>query len=264
MNSCSNLCTAILFSVFLLFDHGRLFSQNTSYTQFWNEIDLVRAFSDKWAAEIDLAGTYSSTPSESAVLKTIIQRSAVGWVHYFLSARWKFSSYLGYYYNKDVPDIGQYEAPEWRYAIQATYFFHKVTYALSTDMRAEVRFLKNEEGVFEDIYRYHQKLKFRLPLNSRVFRQGVVYILASDEIIFRSVSKETGLHYFDLNLFTIGGGYLFTDDLQLELVYINMFIPRDKGNEIDHVVSLTFTANNLISHIGKLFKSNPAENIPDE
>ncbi len=63
-----------------------------------------------------------------------------------------------------------------------------------------------------------------------MLRQGVIYVYASEEIIFRSKAKETGMTYFDRNLFTIGAGYLFTDDLQLELAYVNEFVPRDDGN----------------------------------
>ncbi len=241
-----------------------LHAQKTTYSQIWNEVDLVRAINDKWAGEIDLSASYSNTPVESSILKTNTQRNAVVWVHYFHSARWKFSSFLGYFYNHEVPDIGQFQATEWRYALQGTYYFHKTTYTLNTDMRVEVRFVQNEDGVFEDIYRYRQKLKFRIPLNSHVLRGGVVYALASEEIVFRSVSKETGLHYFDRNLFSIGGGYLFTDDLQLEVLYCNVFIPRDKGNEVDNALSVTFTVNNLVSKIGKLFKGRPTAPVPDE
>jgi hypothetical protein len=232
-------------------------AQKTTYTQFWNEVDLVRAISDKWAAEIDLAATFSNTPSENNVLKTVTQRSVVGWAHYYPSARWRVSSFVGYYYNKDVPDIGQYAAPEWRFAIQGTYYFHKVKYSLNTDGRFEVRLLKNEEGIYEDVYRYRQKLRFRIPLNSHVFRKGVVYLLVSDEIIFRSVAKEQGLTHFDCNLFAAGGGYLFTDDLQLEILYVNVFLPRDDGNEVDNAISATLTINNLISKIGKMFSAKP-------
>ena len=47
-------------------------------------------------------------------------------------------------------------------------------------MRAELRFISDEEGVFEDIWRYRQKLKFLKPLNSQMLRRGVVYVFASE------------------------------------------------------------------------------------
>jgi hypothetical protein len=242
-------------SLFILgfYSFSPVTSAQEVYTQIWNEVDLVRAINDKWAGELDLAGTFSNTPSESRILKTNIQRNFMLWAHYQLSPRWKLSSFLAYYRNKDVPDIGQYKAPEWRFAVQGRYYFHKIKFTIYTDMRAEVRFIADQEGVFEDIYRYHQKVKYIQPLNSQVLRGGVVYVLASDEIIIRSKPKETGLKYFDCNLFTVAAGYLFSDDIQLELAYVNVFIPRDDHDEIDNAISLTLTVNNLLRKVGKLF-----------
>ncbi len=247
----------MFFAIIIMAGHSSLYPQNTSYTQLWNEVDIIRAINERWAGEIDLSSSFSNTPSESQILKTNTQRSAVVWGHYFPSSRWKVSSFLGYFYNQDVPDIGQYRADEWRLAVQGTYFFHKVGYTLSTDGRVEVRFLENAEGTFEDIYRYRQKLKFRIPLNSHVLRKGVVYVLASEEIVFRSKSKSEGLKYFDRNLFTVGGGYLFSDDIQLELTYVNVFIPRDDKNEVDNAVSITLSVNNLLQKVGAIFQRPP-------
>ena len=86
------------------------FSQTTSYKQFSPEFQLNRAFSEKWAAELDLSNTFSNTHTEDRVFKTLIQGTAVMWAHYYLSPRWKISSGLGYYYNHNQPDIGQYES----------------------------------------------------------------------------------------------------------------------------------------------------------
>jgi hypothetical protein len=229
----------------------------TRYKQISNEIDLVRSINDRWSAELDMAGTFSNTPSEDRILKTNIQRNVMGWIHFQYSPRWKFSSFLAYFRNKDVPEIGQYKAPEWRLAFQGKYFFHKTGYTLNTDMRAELRFVADEEGVFEDVYRYRQKLKYLQPLNSQMLRKGVVYLLASEEMIFRSKAKENGMAYFDRNLFSIGAGYLFTDDVQLELTYINEFVPRDDGNMIYNTVSVTLTVNNLLRKMGKLIAGGP-------
>lgn len=263
MSSVKIICHTIFLSfVFLVFP--LIITAQTKYTQISNEIDLVRAINDRWSAELDLAGTFSNTPSEDRILKTNIQRNIIGWAHYQPLPRWKFSSFLAYFHNKDVPEIGQYESPEWRFALQGKYYFHKTGFTLNTDMRAELRFISNEEGVFEDVYRYRQKLKFLKPLNSQMLRQGVVFVYASEEIIFRSAAKETGMTYFDRNLFSVGAGYLFTDDLQLELAYVNEFIPRDDGNIICNVVSLTFTFNNLLRKLGNLIAGEPKVQAGDE
>ena len=252
------ICHRLLFISFL-FAFPAIIVAQTTYTQIWSEIDLVRIINDKWSGELDLAATYSDTPSEDRILKTNTQRNVMAWAHYQFSPRWKFSAFLAYYRNKDVPDIGQYEAPEWRTALQARYYFHKTGYMLNTDMRFEVRFIADENGDFYDVYRYRQKVKYLQPLNSKVLRQGVVYIFASEEVILRSIKKETGIHYFDCNLFTLGAGYLFTDDLQLELAYVNVYIPRDDNDEIDHAISLTLTVNNLLQTVGRLINGPPKE-----
>lgn len=241
-----------------------LVQSQSSYTQIWNEVDLVRAVNHKWSLELDLAGTFSSTPSESRILNTNIQRNIVGWAHYHAFPRWKFSSFLAYLRNKDVPEIGQYKAPEWRLALQGRYYFNKIGFTLYTDMRGELRFVADEEGVFDEVYRYRQKLKFLKPLNSQVLRQGVIFVYSSEEIIFRSTAKETGMTYFDRNLFTIGAGYLFTDDLQLELAYVNEFMPRDDGNIISNAVSFTLTFNNLLTKLGHLIAGEPKNVSGDE
>jgi len=252
----------ILFA-FLFFSPFLLYAQITDYKQFTPEFQLNRAITDKWAAEFDINNTFSSTPSQDKVFKTVIQGSGHIWAHYFYSPRWKFSSNLSYFYNHDTPEIGQYDSKEWRLALQGIYYIHKIGYTLNTRMRAEIRLMTNEEGVFEDTYRYRQMLKFIKPINSQVLRQGVFYAVASEELYFRSTYKSTGFHYFDRNMFVVGGGYMINNDLQVELTYTNELIPRDNGGILNNLISVTFTTNNLFPNIkhkvGKLFASPPPD-----
>jgi len=235
-------------------------AQTTSYTQLCNEVQFGRAINDKWATEFFLGGTYSNTPSESKVLKTNIQRYVFAWGHYYFSPRWKFSSALAYYYNKDVPDIGQYFSPEYRLSLQAIYFLHKTGYTLSTRMRGEFRYMMNAEGQFEDKYRYRQMIKYVKPINSQVFRKGVYYFVATEELLFKPDAKTKGVDFFDRNRIEVGGGYLITDDFQVELAYLNEFMPRDNGNEIYNAMELTITFNNLFSKIKNLVVPKSLEN----
>ncbi|MHC1778014.1 MAG: DUF2490 domain-containing protein [Lentimicrobium sp.] len=226
-------------------------AQTAEYSQFSNELQFARAISDKWSGELDLLGTFSSTPTETRPLKTNIQRAVSIYGHYYHSSRWKFSPFLAYYYNKDVPEIGQYKSPEWRFALQGIYYFHKIGYILSTRMRTEFRYIRNEEGDFEDLYRYKQQLKYVLPINSQMLRKGVVYMLASEEISFRSTAKTTGMTYFDRNIFSMGVGYLITNDFQVEVAYTNEFLPRDEENQVYNAMGLTITINNPVSNLKK-------------
>lgn len=226
-------------------------AQTTVYNQFNPEFQLNRAISDKWALEMNLGQVFSNTPYEDQVFKTLIQGYVFIWGHYFISPRWKLSSILSYYYNHDVPEIGQYDNQEWRFGLQGIYYFNKIKYTLSTRMRVEARFMTDESGVYEDSYRYRQMLKYIKPLNSQVLRQGVFYAVTWDELFFRSISKNTGFKYFDRNMFAIGGGYLITDDFQVELTYTHEFIPRDNGNTLNNLVTFTVTTTNLAPKIRK-------------
>jgi hypothetical protein len=229
--------------------------QTNEYNQISNEFQFTRTLTDKLATEVAINGDFSETPNESQILKTNIQRGINVYGHYQYSSRWKFSSFVARYYNKDVPDIGQYNANEWRFGLQGIYYIKKVGFTLSTRARAELRFLQNEEGLYEDIYRYRQLIKLMQPLNAKVLRQGVFYTMISEEVIFRSKVNTSGMAHFDRNRLTIGAGYVFTDDLQLELSYTNEYAPRDTGNQLYHIMGATLTINNFVPKVKKKLAS---------
>jgi hypothetical protein len=242
--------TFLLLSV--LTCHLSVNAQSEKYTQLWNEFQFSRTINYKWSSEINIGASFSNTPTDNRLLNTNIQRTVRGWAHYYFSPRWKFSSFLAYYHNKDVPDIGQVKANEWRVALQGIYYFHKIGYTLSTRGRTELRFIKVDGGTFEDVYRYRQQVKLLKPLNSQVLRQGVVYLVASDELFIKSKAKTTGISFFDRNRFAVGAGYLITDDLQIELTYANEYLPRDNGNQIVNALSIAVSLNNFIPRLKKM------------
>jgi hypothetical protein len=245
---------------FLLFSVS-VKSQTISYTQLANELQFARAIKDKWAGELWLGGTFSNTPSNNKVLSTNIQRYFFVWAHYYLSPKWKLSSSFAYYNNKDVPDIGQYLSPEYRLTLQGMYYFHKTGYTLATRMRTDLRYIMNADGDFDFKYRYRQLVKFVKPLNSQVLRKGVFYFLTSEELLFKPEAKTKGVNFFDRNRFDLGLGYQITDDLAVELAYLNEFIPRDSGNEVYNVMEFTLTFNNLFPRIKeKIFPGSSVKN----
>jgi hypothetical protein len=133
-----------------------------------------------------------------------------------------------------------------------------------TRMRGEFRYMMNADSVFEDKYRYRQLIKFLKPINSQVLRKGVFYFVTTEELLFKPQAKTKGVNFFDRNRFEIGGGYLVTDDLQVDLTYVNEFMPRDNGNEVYNVVSLTITFNNLLQRMRDKFATKTTgENSPD-
>jgi len=261
----NNLLRHFSITLFLFLAHSLFTSAQTkSYTQLSNEIQLARLINDKWAAELFLGGAFSSTPSEDRVLKTNIQRYGMLWGHYYLNPKWKLSLSLAYYYNKDVPDIGQYFSPEWRWSLQGIYFFHKTGFSLFTRMRGEIRIIMNEEGVYEDKYRYRQMLKYIQPINGKVLRKGVVYVMLTEELLFKPEAKTEGINFFDRNRFEAGAGYLLTDNVQVELSYLNEFVPRDEENTLYNVLQITLAFNNPLTNLKKTFFTKEGEPDPEE
>ncbi|MDX6190185.1 DUF2490 domain-containing protein [Flavobacterium sp. Fl-318] len=254
----------ILLSITVLSDY--CYGQKTTYNQFWNEIQFTRTLNEKWSAELDLANSFSSTESSSNLFENNVQRSFRFWGNYYLTPRWKTSAFVAYYDNKDVPEIGQFKSPEWRFALQGTYYFHKIGYSLTTRMRLELRHIRDENLEYENVLRYRQQIKYLKPLNSKVLRKGVIYAIASDEIFLKTGTKVTGESFFDRNRFNIGAGYLFNDDIQLELTYANEYLPRNNGDQIVNAASLTLTFNNLYKNVRKKLshKNDPPVTKEDE
>ncbi|RXM44049.1 DUF2490 domain-containing protein [Flavobacterium sp. YO64] len=233
------------------------YGQTTKYNQFWGEVQFNRTLSEKWSTELNIGTSYSSTESSPNIFDQNTQRSLRGWAHYYLSPRWKLSSFVAFYNNKDVPEIGQFQSPEWRFALQGIYYFHKTGYTLSTRLRTELRHMKNQDDTFENVLRYRQQIKYIKPINSKILREGVIYAIASDEIFLKSGTKVTGQSFFDRNRLNIGAGYLFTEDTQIELTYANEYLPRNDNNQIVNAVSLTLTFNNLLKNINKKILHKP-------
>lgn len=235
------------------------YGQTTKYNQFWGEVQFNRTLSEKWSTELNIGTSYSSTESSPNIFDQNTQRSLRGWAHYYLSPRWKLSSFVAFYNNKDVPEIGQFQSPEWRFALQGIYYFHKTGYTLSTRLRTELRHMKNQDDTFENVLRYRQQIKYIKPINSKVLREGVIYAIASDEIFLKSGTKVTGQSFFDRNRLNIGAGYLFTEDTQIELTYANEYLPRNDNNQTVNAVSLTLTFNNLLKNINKKILHKPED-----
>ncbi len=229
-------------------------AQSSTSNQFWSRYKLSHAFGNKWASEIDFTGRFSDTPEKKSILATRSQFGIQGWAHYHFSSRWRFSGSVGFYDNFYLPDIDQESSTEWRFTVQGVYFFHKIGYTFSTRGRAEIRNIHDEENGITNTFRYRQRVKYQKPLNSKSFRKGVFYVLASDELIFRINSTEDHNTFFDRNVLSFGGGYVLTDNLQLEMAYVNQFLPRSDGNQIIHALSFTITFNNLLGQIQGKFK----------
>lgn len=227
-------------------------SQGTNQSgQFWNEFAFTKTFNERAVAELDLGQTWTGSPSNKGILSYYSQFYVRGWFHYTASPKWRLSIFYAWYYNKYVPEIDQREYPEGRLALQSIYFIKRTRYILSTRFRMEDRHISNKEGAFEGVYRFRDQIKLIYPFNNRTIVKGTVYGLGSEEVFFKTPSDIAGDQFFDRNRFTIGAGYSFTDDIQIELTYANEYLPRPSTNELYNAVQLNFSINNLFPDLKK-------------
>ncbi len=221
-------------------------AQNTSYNQFSNEFSDVESLGKKWTLEFNLGQSYTSIPPNNhSPFAKASQFYLRGWAHYYASSRWKLSYFLALFGNVSIPDIEQAKNFEIRYALQGTYYIHKIGYSLLTRFRLEDRRIQNNAKTFEAYYRLRAQLKYTQPLNGKVIRKGIYYSVLSDELFVKTQAAITGKDFFDRNRLTIGGGYALTDDTQIELLYSNEWLPRSGGNLVYNSYQINFSFTDL-------------------
>lgn len=168
--------------------------------------------------------------------------------------RSKISLFYAYYLNKNVPELNQDEAPEFRSAIQLTYNLLKAErMKVNLRLRLEDRHLHNEDSYFEAVQRLRFQIKTVCPINDIKIKENVLYAFASDEVFFKTKSQVSGPEIFDRNRFTIGLGYAFTSDMQIELSYVNEIMPRKKTDKLVNAIQATVIFNNLLPNLLKSF-----------
>lgn len=235
----------------------KAYCQSSTSNQFWTKYRFSHSFGKKWASEIEFTGRFSDAPDKSSIFSTRSQFSAQGWAHYHLNSRWRLSGQVAYFDNPYLPDIDQKNSEELRFSLQGLYFIHKIGYTLSTRGRAEFRFIKAEgTSDYMPTFRYRQQIKYQKPLNSKSFRKGVFYIVGSDELYFRINSSQNYSSFLDRNQLTLGGGYVVTDNLQVELAYVNVYVLKTDENQVINALSFTLTYNNLLGKIRETIKKS--------
>jgi len=249
----SKLCFAFFI---LVINSFCIRGQTTTYRQFSNEFQFTHPVAKKLALELDLASAFSDTPTDRSRLSVFTQFSSSFFVHYYYSAKWRFTGISAFFNNKYVPEIGQREYPELRLSGEAVYFINKLRNITLTRTRFEFRYIQDVNGTFEEVFRLRQQLKFTKPLNSKSIRKGTYYAMASDEIFFKTKSQVTGNDFFDRNIFSLGIGHSFTDNFQFELQYINEFVPRSNENLNFQVFQVSLNFNNPFGYIKRIIVPN--------
>lgn len=253
INSCSRIP---LFFLFLLCFPS--WAQTEKENQFTNEYQFNKTIGKKTAAELNLAHSYTSGINETNPFYKSSQISARLWAHYYASQKWKLSGFLAYLHNQDVPEITQKKSPEIRFSGQAIYYFARKDYVLTNRFRIEDRILYNENNNTDVVFRFREMVKLVYPISIIKFGKGSLYSIASEEIVFKTKGSTTGENFFDRNRLTLGLGYSFSDAFQLELTYINEYLPRSAANDkMFNCISTTLIFNDFISTLRKKNGSIP-------
>ncbi|MCD0470547.1 DUF2490 domain-containing protein [Flavobacterium sp. JAS] len=230
-------------------------SQTDNLDQFWNEYAFTKPLSQNWVVELDAGFTSSSTSENKAIFHYITQTYLRGWAHYYPGDRWKMSIFYAYYSNKNVPELNQSEAPEWRSALQLSYsLFKDYRIKVNLRLRLEDRHLHNDDGYFEAVERLRFQVKSVYPINDVKIHKGVLYCFAADEVFFKTDSQVSGPENFDRNRFTLGLGYEFVKDLLVEVSYNNEIMPRKDTDKFVNAVQVKVIFNDFLPDLIKSFK----------
>jgi hypothetical protein len=238
---------------------SKVFAQSQSYNRANNEINFNHDLSRQWALELDVGQSWTSVPGQEPVLSDLSQLYTELWAHYGLNDKWKLSFAYAYYFNKYVPEISQRATPEWRSTIQAIYYIERRRFIISTRWRIEDRHIKNTDSVFEAVERLRGQIKAVYPFNGQSIGKRIFYGVASEELIFKTPSKISGPELFDRNKISAGIGYGINDNFQIELIYINQYLPRDIS-KIYNGLQLNVVFNNFLPRLTReIFGKKPGD-----
>ncbi|MFB3390220.1 DUF2490 domain-containing protein [Flavobacterium sp. LAR06] len=228
------------------------YAQTDELNQFWNEYAFTKDLSHKWALELNVGLTTSSTPEDSNIFCNITQGYGRLWTHYRPNDRWKVSFFYAYYFNKNVPELNQREAPEIRMAAQGMYRILKEGKCkLNLRGRFEDRHLHNENGYSETVMRFRFQLRTVYCFTNNENTKDAFYGFLSDELFFKSKSQVSGPDLFDRNRATVGLGYFLNDNIQIEVSYANEIMPREPVDQLVNAIQLNITFNNFLPNLIK-------------
>ena len=238
-----NSCLIIFFFIFV-----KTLSQNNKN---WNELTFAQHLKDKWTSEINLRLTNSSTFETGSPFEKRAQYMGRLWLHFNYNSRWKYSLSLAQFYNLEAPELDQRPSNEWRIAPQANYIIKKTNTIVNTRSRLEFRFIENSNtDYYGNGLRFRQQLKVLKPFNGKVIRKGTFYGVAADEIFF-TLKSSLYDYKFDRNRFTLGSGYAISDDIKIEVNYMNDFLLGKNLRESTNIFSFNIFFNNLYKNLTK-------------
>jgi hypothetical protein len=244
-----------LFCLLLYCINTASIAQTDDLYQFWNEYAFTKDLSQKWVLELDAGFVSSSTPEDDNIFHNITQVYFRGWAHYYAFKKWKFSVFASHYSNKNVPELNQKEAREFRTALQATYNLLQ-TEAIKVNLRGRIedRHMETEENYLEAVERFRFQIKAVCPMSSLGIKAKRVYVFASDEVFFKTKSQVSGPEVFDRNRAMLGFGFDLSHNIKIEAAYANEIMPRSGTDKMVNAFQVKGIFNNLFTNMAKPFK----------
>lgn len=166
--------------------------------------------------------------------------------------------------------------PEIRPALQATINHTIGRVSLSNRYRYEFRYFGDKKNVDDDQIlgdgstfhftsatrkgRFRYMLRATIPLNNKTITKGTYYAVTSAEVFLNTGKNVNNNNLLDQLRFYGGLGYKFSDNMRVELGYMNMVAYRfnnsAKNNvDVNNVLWLRFTVENF----NKVFKKKEKE-----
>ncbi len=215
--------------------------------QVWTEVDFIEKLSKKFVLQNDIQYSRQGNIGNDVNLMRYNQQLTLrSWLHYYPIPKIRISFFAGLWYNYYIPQLNR-QFPEYRTALQGTYYKVMPKSTLAYRFRVENRNIQDAEGKFENVFRFRTQLKYVKPLNATEIKKGTHYLVGFDEVFINAGSTVTGHHLFDQNRIFIGYGYAFSDYLTFETGYFNQFqIAAHSDNfYVNHIWQISFYVNNV-------------------
>jgi hypothetical protein len=234
-------CMVMCYSVYAQSDaSGRI---NTS-GQCWSEVDFTQVIKPKYVGGLDLYANFSNNSENSEnIVSNFTQYGARAWLHYYLKPRIKLSGGFGIWQSRDIDDLEQIGTREYRLSAQGMYILVKPRITFYNWLRIDGRWIQNTDL---SSYRFSSRLlyvpKLLIPLNSKIIREHVVYLILQDEMVV-NLDQEG---FINQNTAKLGIGYAFTKSVSLEMAYNNQqrFSPSTPTYNTN-AINITLTINNV-------------------
>jgi hypothetical protein len=143
------------------------------------------------------------------------------------------------------PDI-----PEHRLWQQIQWFEKKSWLTMMQWVRLEERFRRKvDQGELTSEYNFNYRVRyamaFTIPLKGKTVTPGTPFVFVNNEVMV-SFGSEVVNNYFDQNRFFVGVGYQFTQQLNAQIGYLNVFQQLPPYATFRHIDALRlFVFHNL-------------------